>query len=388
MGVLSVLLLVPLCASPCVFVRGDVNCDGVAGIADVVALRRFLHHVDGAELRIPDAADVNDDGVVDWEDLVALRRGLLRKPEPSIPPPFPIPGVDPTADSLPEPSPCEIEGRDIPVVGRHYRRPDPGGGSDLQFIHFARRELFVAPGSTIAIPVVLTSYRPVGAFSVAISYDPALVTHASFKPGRALQALGPENLWIYEGSDRLSIAAVLPPERTWRTWPPRHILGSVALQIRPDVLPGTYGESVRFEDLPVPGTTRILWLDNEISDTLGRRFVLDDRYGPVQLTIGAGVPFVRGDVDGDGRIGVEDVYFLLSSLFGDSSELPCPDAADIDDDGRLTVADPIRLLGYLFGPAQLLPDPFPNPGIDETPDGLGPCDGRPLGLTGDIDERW
>src|SRR5262249_22817969 len=47
----------------------------------------------------PDAADVNDDGIVNISDPVYLLRFLFQG-GPGPPPPFPVCGADPTADSL------------------------------------------------------------------------------------------------------------------------------------------------------------------------------------------------------------------------------------------------------------------------------------------------
>ena len=46
------------------------------------------------------------------------------------------------------------------------------------------------------------------------------------------------------------------------------------------------------------------------------------------------------------------------------------DAADANDDGSIDIADAIYLLSYLFGGGDQPPPPFPDPGIDPTPDTL------------------
>ena len=84
--------------------------------------------------------------------------------------------------------------------------------------------------------------------------------------------------------------------------------------------------------------------------------------------------FLRGDVDGSGRIAVNDAIRVLLHLFqGDGSAVPCEDAADADDSGAVDLADAIRVLSGLFqgGPAPAAP--FPVCGADPTQDELG-CD--------------
>ena len=82
--------------------------------------------------------------------------------------------------------------------------------------------------------------------------------------------------------------------------------------------------------------------------------------------------FVRGDVDGDGRVGSDDLIGLLIVLFIGGS-LDCPDAADADDDGVVNFRDFLVSLIYLVQPGSYLPPPFPDPGLDPTPDDLFCC---------------
>jgi hypothetical protein len=81
--------------------------------------------------------------------------------------------------------------------------------------------------------------------------------------------------------------------------------------------------------------------------------------------------FIRGDVDGNGRVLAGDAIVLLGHLFrGDPVEPRCLDAADVDDDGGLDITDAVYLLNSLFlGGAPPLP-PFPFCGEDFTDDGL------------------
>ena len=86
----------------------------------------------------------------------------------------------------------------------------------------------------------------------------------------------------------------------------------------------------------------------------------------------AAADFLRGDVDGSGRVAVLDAIRILFHLFqGDLTAVPCADAADVDDSGAIDMADPIRVLSGLFqgGPAPAAP--FPACGADPTEDALG-----------------
>jgi hypothetical protein len=83
--------------------------------------------------------------------------------------------------------------------------------------------------------------------------------------------------------------------------------------------------------------------------------------------------FVRGDADRDGRVTLMDPFFLLDALFAGIGEIRCGDAADVNDDGTLGISDATLLLEWIFGEGRPPPPPFPAPGRDPTPDGLG-CD--------------
>lgn len=82
--------------------------------------------------------------------------------------------------------------------------------------------------------------------------------------------------------------------------------------------------------------------------------------------------FIRGDIDDDGTLRLNDVVFLISDLAGPSSApFNCEDAYDLNDDGVLDLADAIQGMSSLFVPGSApLPPPFPTCGIDPTPDGL------------------
>ncbi len=89
----------------------------------------------------------------------------------------------------------------------------------------------------------------------------------------------------------------------------------------------------------------------------------------------ANQPFLRGDADLSGALGITDPIRVLSHLFLGSATLACRDAADANDDGNVNVSDASAMLGHLFLGWAPLPAPFDGPGADPTADDLG-CDGR------------
>lgn len=86
--------------------------------------------------------------------------------------------------------------------------------------------------------------------------------------------------------------------------------------------------------------------------------------------------FLRGDLDGDGRVDFDDARRLGEVLRG-GPRISCPDAADLDDDGRLTTGDLSRLLSFLLHLAPRPPPPYPDCGSDSSPrDRLGCFEAR------------
>jgi hypothetical protein len=80
------------------FIRGDSNGDGLLDISDPV--RTLIHLFLGAgPLECPDAADADDSGALDITDPIRLLDFLFLG-GPPLPPPYPVPGLDPTPDAL------------------------------------------------------------------------------------------------------------------------------------------------------------------------------------------------------------------------------------------------------------------------------------------------
>ncbi len=87
------------------------------------------------------------------------------------------------------------------------------------------------------------------------------------------------------------------------------------------------------------------------------------------------VYFVRGVVNSNQSIALDDVVLLLAHLFQvPSANLLCPDAGDINDDGSLNISDVIALLNYQFiNNASAPVAPFPHCGNDPSNDNLPEC---------------
>ena len=108
-----------------------------------------------------------------------------------------------------------------------------------------------------------------------------------------------------------------------------------------------------------------------------------DRSGTFQAGPGSpgasnlpGVPFRRGDSNGDCGANLTDAIFTLRFLFQGGDTPKCKDAADTDDNGRVEITDAIYLLNYLFQGGPAIPLPGESvPGLDPTSDTLEACEG-------------
>ncbi|HNR98098.1 MAG TPA: lamin tail domain-containing protein [Planctomycetota bacterium] len=101
---------------------------------------------------------------------------------------------------------------------------------------------------------------------------------------------------------------------------------------------------------------------------------------PARPNQAAATDFIRGDCNEDGVLDPRpaeenaDLAALLAHLEGMGPPLRCEDRCDINDDGVINYSDVIYFLrNYFHTDTPWLPPPFPEPGLDPTPDALR-CD--------------
>jgi hypothetical protein len=75
-------------------------------------------------------------------------------------------------------------------------------------------------------------------------------------------------------------------------------------------------------------------------------------------------------VTGEGTINLTDAISVLNYLFRGLEVVSCEDAADVDDNGTLNLTDVIVLLNHLFRGGPPIAPPYPDAGVDPTPDQL------------------
>ncbi len=91
--------------------------------------------------------------------------------------------------------------------------------------------------------------------------------------------------------------------------------------------------------------------------------------------------YVRGDVNADGKVGVEDAMGLLGYLFTRAGAVPpCVASADANDDGSVNIGDAVYLLGYFFANRAAPAFPYPECGsvkgaVELSCGSFSPCEG-------------
>ena len=79
----------------------------------------------------------------------------------------------------------------------------------------------------------------------------------------------------------------------------------------------------------------------------------------------ASVEFIRGDMDGDNWLGVDDAVYALNFLFIGGPVPPCLAAADADgDDAFNGLLEVLFILRAFFLGEESPPEPFPDCGLD------------------------
>jgi hypothetical protein len=82
--------------------------------------------------------------------------------------------------------------------------------------------------------------------------------------------------------------------------------------------------------------------------------------------------FVRGDGTGNGIVTAADMILITRIVAGEEDPPLCQDRLDANDDGEVTEEDALLIGNELFGGDDVvnLPPPYPDAGLDPTPDEL------------------
>ncbi len=378
------------------FIRGDVNRDGQVTLSDVSYLFDF-RYLGGAGPGCMDAADTDDNGAFDTlgtADMEFLLSWLFRSPTvPSLPPPFPKPGIDPTADGLN----CAQPGFDPP--GRPLRGFDMELRGGRAVARGARAEFFLHATTAQEIECVSIAYRVERTVAQRVSVD----LDGTIFP-TALQS-------SFEASPAFRFAVVPSADRRYDLL----IAGAIFVTQETVGLRGIGGPGAPYRRIQFPATQGPLkaakllrvtfdvprdaprgdiavFLPPEDDDLLvAGSFVhgVKNEYGVIDpdhpgsntyttpiptSVIVDGEEYLRGDANSDSVVNISDAQHTLAFLFIGGPAPSCMDRADANDDGVLNISDPSFTLGFLFLGTAAPPSPGPFLcGYDEKGDNFDPC---------------
>jgi len=349
------------------FVRGDVNLDGRVTIADAEAWICLLF-CDPFVGRCEDAADADDNGRLDVADLVRTLLFAFGRDDASraIPPPYPQPGLDPTADDL--------------GCARYEIEPPRTSDETL-----ALGRVVASVGELVAIPVRATLEEDAYGFELVVRYDPT-----RFAPLDLDVLATDERLALALDGTELDNASSAPrsPFVADEVFPE---LGVVHVGFEVDLVQPRgirAGERVHVVNLlgrVLPGarlgeTIALELVDHELGDGVVLRNEISGEWlggGNARVvvhldggSITVGAAFVRGDANVDGRLDVSDAIDILASLFIGGVVIDCLDSADVNDDAASDLSDAVMLLQFLFLGGVSPAAPFPACGADRSDDSL------------------
>lgn len=326
-----------------VFLRGDVNDDGLVSVADAYFLFRYLC-CDGETPPCLDAADVDDDGDLALTDAVQIiAGGVFFGPPPAVP--FPEPGADPTADDLD----CQAYG--------------PGSRVDVPEAELRFRYAEAIDGDA-DIVISLSTNVGLAGYSGRVRDEDGVLADSSTEPelygGLPMSA---EDLTMTTGSGLVVAARVRDGQLHF---------GFLADHRDPLLIePGQRRRVLRLR-IPLregaPDGLHPLTLEaGELIDEAGAS--LQPTLFDTNLRVVSRKPFLRADCNTDGRIDISDAFCIMLWLFLAGPNPFCIDAADANDDGVHNITDIIYTLNWLFlgGPVPPSPGPY-TCGDDPTPD--------------------
>lgn len=278
------------------------------------------------------------------------------------------------------------DGDSIPPATKGDVQIGEGGGDECPEAY----ELSLVSDADNVVKVLLTTAGPdddadkaVSGFSFGVAHDSADVSVDTIAEGAAVMAAMPTGaeFWGFRkvtgGVAGACVLQLMPEGNEWTTLPQCtedqevlvinyiQTLGAGQSVDTNASLVGDLGEPVI--------DIEIVTNDAQIADV--------DLSDPVSVTVTESgdvlVPFLRGDVNQDGRLSVADGIGIAKYVFDAGVMMDmiaaCEDSADANDDGDVDTADAIYLLTYLFLGGDAVPAPMGACGTDSTDDELG-CD--------------
>lgn len=227
----------------------------------------------------------------------------------------------------------------------------------------------VTPGQTVTVDVIADHESDLGGYSYGVDFDPnqlevldlpltgTLAEGADFIAPTLNNDNTPDGGWFTIGV----LFDLNPPLDFFIAAGNDHVIGKIILDVNPSAPVGELLELQLRDDLNTPAVDLTFGLQSGAALTPARVNGF--------LEVIAGVTFLRGDANGSLTVDISDAILNLDYQFAMGS-VQCLDSLDVNDDGQVNIGDAISLLGYLFAMEAPPAAPFPNPGVDTTPDAI------------------
>ena len=220
----------------------------------------------------------------------------------------------------------------------------------------------------VYFPALAGHRDPVMAFQVHAVFDSNLLTLTECtREGTASGALTPE-IWecnIFERSVEVGCIFDFAQPFDGRTLLPgqSQVLVNMIFDVSEEAPAGAVTEIALINNRDVSQIFNIFTVENR-----SKLPVLESATVTIEPPDIAEAFFLRGDVDGSGRVDISDGIALLNFLFTGGAPPECFDAADVSDDASVDISGAIYILNFLFLGGSAPSVPFPNAGLDPTPD--------------------
>ena len=196
----------------------------------------------------------------------------------------------------------------------------------------------IAAGETLQVPVILLNdtaycgfqtdlYLPEG-LSLDMEYDEYIIDLTSRKTSTHTVA----SRLLGDGAIRIYVSSISAREFSGNSGP----IMTMSITAADDFT----GQAV-------------IELKNSIcAETIGTRHVLDNE---ICLVNPGQIPAIRGDVDRNGKVSIDDVTELISILLSGQAA-SAVDYADVDENGKVSIDDVTALISYLLSGSWPLPE--------------------------------
>lgn len=332
---LAVGLLAPLSSSDAqLFIRGDSNDNDSVSIPDAVFILNYFYSSGSAPVAL-DALDANDNGVAEIADSAYILRFLFDGGPPP-PAPFPSLGTDSTPPTFP--------------------------GAPSGSVTFELGDAQACPGDSVRLPFQLTTSDAIEALSFRLTYDPLYLTYDQVDDDPLFSLIGQAPGFLTVDATPGTLIGGLVFD----------LINPSSAALAPQSGTGVFDLLFTVAAITPVGTPLAVTLEDDANANPPAYNLVSilgevERATMVSATVVAECPqlhLLRGDSNEDGFVSMSDAAFLVARLFLDGDASTCPRTNDVNGDNRVDLGDLIYLLNAIFGAGPIIPPPYPSCAAD------------------------